>query len=255
MIIGTKRVYFRYDPSEELYGVVPGVERRGWNSSAITNIPTRKAPDDLDWCSAGFTDAIIKKSTSSKNSELNVVEENKSDSEVEEITPNDIAQFLANDRARRNNRRRSFRRRRIQRPSQEVSDSESSDVESDVRESEPATTIQVPDDHVWNLISRLGWVDRDEIVRHIGYLRNRIDLQGRRDLLGGMLRLMIPLTEAFSDIAPVQALNEESQKNFFFHLIGKGQHFYEFVLQTPDISLYLLENKVQDLYSMLVQST
>ena len=217
MIIGTKKLYLRYDSSEDLVGVVPGAVRSWWVSQR-NNYLVREAPEDLPWESKSFTDKIIKKSLQDEKS-------HSSDSNEEPMS--------------------SPRERKVMR------------VPTPAREEElfriaPASVEQISDKRVWQLVRYLGWVDRDEIVRNQTYVTNRMHRkQDRRDLLSGMLRFIEPLKEVFTDISALTELPDEDQMNFFCHVIGKGEDFYKFVLQCPDVSLYLFNRKVQNLFTFL----
>lgn len=227
MIIGTTSLYLRYDPAEELNGVVPGAIR-SWGSQNNNTYTTRGAPEDLPWETRGFIDKLIKSSTRPKNDDND--NELKSDDSDEELV-----ERLSNVRVTRRVRSRS-----------------PVPVDETPFRVEPATTDQVSDVRVWQLVRNLGWVDRDEIVRTQRYVFNRMNRKNdRRELLGGMLRLIAPLQAVFEDIAALSDLPDEDQMNFFGHVIGKGEDFYKFVLQCPDVSMYLFNGKVQNLFTFL----
>jgi hypothetical protein len=247
MIIGTKKVYFRYDRKEDVFGVIPGSE--GWNWSNRINRKTayltRAASEDLNWTAPGFTNRLINDSTGDS-----VVEEFKESAAVPmtELLARTSISPVSTVQISQSHSPSSIREDSDIEP---VLESDDSDIGVNVA---PAISGSVSDARFWELISVLGWVDRDEIVRTSRYLQRRHNQRNRRDLFGGMLRFIIPLREKFADIAPFQNLSRESQMNFFYHLIAKGQGFYEFTLEDPIISMYLFENKVQNLYTFLRQT-
>lgn len=265
MIIGSHAVYFRYDPSEDVIEVIQGGVRT-WGNLLIVRHQTRVAPEDLTWESPGFTDSIIKKSTTMSGAEVKNASSDSDESDIESVdSVEGITQHLSNMRANSAPvaapRRRVRTRGRINYSSQPVQlprtinspIQNDSELEAPMMTG-PATTQQVSDTELWGLLNKLGWVDKDEIVRTPRYIANRIPLkQHRRNLYGGMLRLTEPLSNAFLNVGAYEALNVEARNNFLFHVIGKGQDFYTFSMASPEIASYLFEGKVQNLYSFLKQ--
>ena len=227
MIIGKNEVYFRHDNNDELFGVVPGA-CGNWGSGRSTYV-SRTAPEEVNWNSSRFLDRLIEKSTTRSGKTVKFDENSESKSESDENSESNSESDEDVRQLRNTGVSRNLRMPIV-----------------------PASSDQVSDARVWELIQQLGWVDQDEMVRTKRYVMNKFPKLVRRELIEGMLRFIPSLQEVFADIAVLQELPEENQMNFFFHLMGKGKQFYQFTLTSPEISLYLLfDNRVQNLFTFL----
>jgi hypothetical protein len=112
-----------------------------------------------------------------------------------------------------------------------------------------APESEISDDDVWQLTNRLRWVDRDEIERSPEYIANILDRDECSTFHSGGLRLAMKLEPIFAVNPAFATLSSAEKKDLLFHIVGKGLHFYTFVLQCPDVAMYLFENKWQPLYT------
>lgn len=228
MIIGSKEVYFRYDPSENLFGVIPKEFKCCYNPNLQPIYMSRDASEDLTWINQGFTDFIINKSIEPKTTESNP----KLTRSTNQVCDNLVRQSHSLSRSA---------------PQEIVTE-----LTEPVSTTSPETTQQSFDNDIWKLINKIAWVDKDEIVRTQQYIDQKIFIkEQRRDLYRGMLRFAEPLADKFLNLDVYEALNEEEKNNFLFHVIGKGSVFYNFSLSSPDIALYLFNGQIQNLYSFL----
>lgn len=107
----------------------------------------------------------------------------------------------------------------------------------------------------WHLIGKLHWTDKDEGVKHskfsvsqyltkpeIQYIKNNIQTY-LKDLL-----------VAFSELDLFKDLTNTQKLDVLAHIIGKGKEFYMGVIETPELALYLLDDKqYQPLMTFLTQ--
>ena len=106
------------------------------------------------------------------------------------------------------------------------------------------------DDQFWNLINKLNWRDSDEKKYNQGYVHSVLNYQERSLVKTKMHGYMAILGRQIGDSSFLQDKTTSFKCNFYSHIIGKGVQFYNLVLTTPDLSLYMLAT-YQPLYMWL----
>ena len=251
MIIGSKSMYFKHDPDDEMEGVILPISLFNRGNDINTRL-TRIAQEELPWTTPGFTTSIIRKSTIQKGTEIKIDEPDVINitSFIPEVRSNQYIAILRETASRLRqvlNINPNTSNNRVAESNNADNDTDSSDTDSSDSDSS--------DTNLWNLVDALEWVDKDEIVRNPRYVYNRITIKkSRQTLFNGMLRLSEALSNVFLNVSAYEELNIEDRNNFLFHVIGKGKDFYKSSMEFPEISLYLFEGKVQNLYSFIKQS-
>ena len=255
MILDARRTYFRYDHSEGLRG---GTHRTLFHVSPAKIIPSRKAPQELAWRNSGFIDEIIRRSQADRDEEA----KDASDEEAKDPSAEDASSesdgVVSSDSDDSDAVPREDRVPRV--PTQAAR--QIIEARNQYARSLPVSRVfpmisiapesEISDDNVWQIANKLRWVDRDEIERSLQYIANVLSLDDCIAFYRGGLRLAMKLEPAFIDNPAFSALGGAEKKDLLFHIVGKGLHFYTFVLQCPEVALYLFENKWQPLYAWIL---
>ena len=225
-------MYFHYDPAVGLRGNYPSIDQGPGRPISV-----RKARQGLNWKNPNFVEAIIDRSRGH-------VDEVK-DQALPMIMPReseDRSSASESDRDEPSNPRRAA-----------ILYDSGRDSDSGRDEPTKPVPVSIPDESVWQIINHLRWVDQDEIERSPEYVANALSPDERFTLYNGGLGLAQRLSLVFESTPAYIALDDISKKNVMFHIIGKGQDFYKFVLECPDVAMYIFDNKWQPLYTWLRQ--
>ncbi len=103
---------------------------------------------------------------------------------------------------------------------------------------------------IWRIIEKLQWRDADEIKMTKSYIKNKLTPQEIATISAYLDVLGKPLVEKISLI--VRGIDISNTCDFYAHIIGKGKQFYDSVLKTPDLCIYLSE-VYQPLYTYLLE--
>ncbi len=262
-----RQIYFRYDHAEGLRG---GTYKNTYHTDPAITAPSRKAPQELAWRNSRFIDAVINRSRAERGADdgRQDGDEKQSDNERRgddgdeshseakldngsDSDSSDTDESVSGDND--DSSREPAPRRFLSHASQQIREARNQYVRSLPKSQVfPMNSVvpesEISDDDVWQIADRLRWVDRDEIERSPEYIANVLSPDDCAVFYSGGLRLAMKLEPVFADNPAYAALGITEKKDLLFHIMGKGLYFYTFVLQCPEVALYLFENKWQPLY-------
>jgi hypothetical protein len=98
-------------------------------------------------------------------------------------------------------------------------------------------------DLFWILVKKMKWCDRDETIITYDLFKNKLP---KSDLIALSYEINSiygkKIFECIHDLDDMSEFEDKIIKNIAFHIVLKGKDFYESILNTPDISLYLINN-------------
>ena len=92
----------------------------------------------------------------------------------------------------------------------------------------------------WTIMRKIRCIDKDE--GRMTASRVSMSAADKNLVILLMDNRFIPMLRRSLDEVPFETLSEQDQKNFFSHVIAKGEVFFNGILENPIISLYLLNN-------------
>jgi hypothetical protein len=96
-------------------------------------------------------------------------------------------------------------------------------------------------DLFWSIVSQVHWYDADEKTLNKKDITNIFSKRERKFLLKKIDTLVIPtLKDALAATDLLQYVDIENHNNILAHIIIKGKPFYDWVIQNPGVSLYLV---------------
>lgn len=109
--------------------------------------------------------------------------------------------------------------------------------------------IKIAVKRFWGLTSKCLWYDKDEILLKKENLNRFFTRDDMNFILNIMTHELIPkLKERLTVL--LQYIDVSKHNNILAHIIMKGRVFYDNVMETPSISLYLID-RYYDVYDWL----
>ena len=106
-------------------------------------------------------------------------------------------------------------------------------------------------DEMFKQLSKLHWRDKDELkMTRSALTRLPRKKEELRTLFNTMLNYASELSQIINAKITLPNLTHEEEYDFLFHILAKGEEFYNAVKQDPDMCLYLIE-QCQQLYMFL----
>ncbi len=108
----------------------------------------------------------------------------------------------------------------------------------------PAEVATIIDDaKFWDTyVKPLNWRESDESKRTKTYVLAALPSDRKRaELRAAITSLVAPIKVGLADNPEFTELIPNAQNNFLAHIIGKGEGFYNMVVECPMLALYLLE--------------
>jgi hypothetical protein len=98
-------------------------------------------------------------------------------------------------------------------------------------------------DEFWMLVKKMKWADIDETIITYDLFKNSLP---KSDLITLIYEINTiygeKIFECIRNLDGIFGFEYNRTKNIAFHIVLKGRDFYEGVLNTPNISLYLINN-------------
>lgn len=110
-------------------------------------------------------------------------------------------------------------------------------------------------DKLFTLLAGMAWCDKDVAIKTIDSV-NRINMNTLQELIPTMKQLAEELKiEINKCTAALESLDEENQYNFLFHIIAKGQQYYNSCCIDPEFCTFIIPMRnYQNLFTMIKQS-
>lgn len=109
--------------------------------------------------------------------------------------------------------------------------------------------IEIAVKRFWDLTSKCLWYDKDEILLKKENLNRFFTRDDMNFILNIMINELIPRLKERLTIL-LQYIDPSKHNNILSHIIMKGHIFYNSVMETPSISLYLID-QYYDVYDWL----